>query len=144
MRLENKSDTFSLDSSTDIFHLPLSSLLFPPQPRKDKLLSTSNDLLAPNLNRASAPSQPSLDDEGSRFGPDRGRGGRLPRGGRGGAESGSSRGGAGGERGGATRGRGTNSGNDRGARQKEKRGNSARQRGFDKKVARGGAGTGGL
>lgn len=88
-----------------------------------------------------------------RFGPDRGRGGRILHGGagRGGSRAGghthtdtlSSSGGGGGGGGhhqpnkNATRGKGTgNSGTDRSARQKEKAGNKARQKGHDKKMAR--------
>ncbi|PWN18322.1 hypothetical protein BCV69DRAFT_314841 [Microstroma glucosiphilum] len=122
--------------------------MFERNPRKDTLLSSaaSHDLLSggnPNL----APPPTQQRPEGGRdasqrgFGPDRGRGGRMPRGGdrggsgggRGGGRGGGA-GGGGGEGGGSNRGRGGHSGNDRGAKNKERRGNAARTRGADRKA----------
>ena len=102
------------------------------QPRKDRLIDSSKDLLSSggNPNLAVAPV------ERPAFGPDKGRGGRTfdDRGGRGG------RIGAG--YGGGGRGRGRGGGgpsvdSPQARKQKEKRGNQARQRGADRKVAKG-------
>ncbi|KAJ9478841.1 hypothetical protein PHBOTO_002332 [Pseudozyma hubeiensis] len=120
-------------------------------PKKDRLLAAASqsELEEQMAERDSRNATDEDDDEAGRgdvrrFGPDRGRGGRILRGGgRGGGGASSGRGGghAGGSNHGgaakATRGRGTgNSGTDRSAKQKEKAGNKARQRGHDKKMAR--------
>ncbi|EPQ30654.1 uncharacterized protein PFL1_01555 [Pseudozyma flocculosa PF-1] len=131
--------------------------MFERNPRKDKLLASANDILlnaAPGNHHfgggggGNANHGAGGQGEERRFGPDRGRGGRIMRGGGrggGGGGGGGARGGGGQQGGGSSsRGRGTgNSGNDRAAKMKEKRGNQARQRGFDKKVARGAAGVAG-
>ncbi|KAE8267327.1 hypothetical protein A4X09_0g5014 [Tilletia walkeri] len=123
-------------------------VMFERNPRKDKLLARSTDLLAPNPNHAPSGGAGQEggaggeEEGGRRFGPDRGRGGRVLRGG------GSSRGrgsssaageastnnnnttsSSGGRGGGAGAGRGQHSGSNRAAKQKEKRGSSARFRG---------------
>ncbi|CAD6884049.1 unnamed protein product [Tilletia laevis] len=122
--------------------------MFERNPRKDKLLARSTDLLGPNPNRPRpAPVTAGGQDDGDgedadgarRFGPDRGRGGRVLRGGggsrgRGGAGGGSGDASSGGpppsnSGSGSGAGRGQHSGSNRGARQKEKRGSSARFRG---------------
>lgn len=123
-------------------------------PKKDRLLAAASqsELDEQLTSRDHSRNASDVDDDtqsstARRFGPDRGRGGRIFGGGRGGRGSGGShRGGSGGGGGGgggghqtknATRGRGTgNSGTDRSAKQKEKAGNKARQRGHDKKMAR--------
>ncbi|KAL9932565.1 hypothetical protein V8E36_008682 [Tilletia maclaganii] len=127
--------------------------MFERNPRKDRLLARSTDLLGPNPNRPASGAGDSAHNTDSeaegrrRFGPDRGRGGRILRGGgargrgRGGASEGpdgshsrvSGGGNGGGQqqqqaRGGGA-GRGQHSGSNRAARQKEKRGSSARFRG---------------
>lgn len=138
----------------------------PEQPRKDALISSattvSTDIIGmtsgagnPNLRHLQARGGSESSDAGTgtdtdsdargssgeaRFGPDRGRGGRVLRGGGGG-----SRGGSGGGRGGVGSGgtRGGHSGNDRQAKRKERRGNEARTRGADRKARQmGGAGAG--
>ncbi|TKY86030.1 hypothetical protein EX895_004855 [Sporisorium graminicola] len=128
-------------------------------PKKDRLLAAASQSgLDEQLASRDSRNTSDADDDGAhdsrRFGPDRGRGGRILRGGgRGGssgARGGGHRGGAAGGNGGngaggasgsqtknASRGRGTgNSGTDRSAKQKEKAGNKARQKGHDKKMAR--------
>lgn len=107
--------------------------MFERNPRKDALLMAAGGgggaMLQPNTNRRLAEG----DEEGQggrSFGPDRGRGGRLTRGG--------GRGGGGVHKAGAG-----HSGNDRSARRKEQRGNEQRTRGADRKArAMGGAGAG--
>ncbi|GAC98637.1 hypothetical protein PHSY_006231 [Pseudozyma hubeiensis SY62] len=123
-------------------------------PKKDRLLAAASqsELEEQMAERDSRNATDADDDEAGRgdvrrFGPDRGRGGRILRGGgrggggassgRGGGHAGGSNQGGGAQTNKATRGRGTgNSGTDRSAKQKEKAGNKARQRGHDKKMAR--------
>ncbi|SNX82040.1 uncharacterized protein MEPE_00745 [Melanopsichium pennsylvanicum] len=131
-------------------------------PKKDRLFAAAsqNELDEQTASRDQSRNVSHVDDDHNddggvrqrRWGPDRGRGGRIlgeGRGGRGGGGgSGVGRGGGSGGGGGgressgtqsknATRGRGTgNSGTDRSAKQKERAGNKARQKGHDKKMAR--------
>ncbi|SPC65639.1 uncharacterized protein UHOD_03934 [Ustilago sp. UG-2017b] len=120
-------------------------------PKKDRLLAAASQseldeqLTSRDHSRnASDAHDDAQNSTARRFGPDRGRGGRILGGGRGGRRGGGSHRGGGGGGGGdghqtknATRGRGTgNSGIDRSAKQKEKAGNKARQRGHDKKMSR--------
>lgn len=121
-------------------------------PRKDRLLAAaSQSELDEQLATRDSRNYSDEDNEDAaharRFGPDRGRGGRILRGGsRGGGHTrtgGDHAGGSNPSSGSGpqtkkpTRGRGTgNSGTDRSAKQKEKAGNKARQRGHDKKMAR--------
>ncbi|SPO32314.1 uncharacterized protein UTRI_02871 [Ustilago trichophora] len=120
-------------------------------PRKDRLLAAASQseldeqLASRDQSRNTSDVE---DDAPKRWGPDRGRGGRILGGGRrgrggggggrgGGNHAGGSSGGGGHQTKNATRGRGTgNSGTDRSAKQKEKAGNKARQKGHDKKMAR--------
>ncbi|KAE8259749.1 hypothetical protein A4X13_0g802 [Tilletia indica] len=123
-------------------------VMFERNPRKDKLLARSTDLLAPNPNHAPPGGAGQNggaggeEEGGRRFGPDKGRGGRVLRGG-GSSSRGRGSSSAAGEAptnnnntstsgargGGAGAGRGQHSGSNRAAKQKEKRGSSARFRG---------------
>ncbi|KAK0525373.1 hypothetical protein OC842_005517 [Tilletia horrida] len=125
------------------------------QPRKDRLLAKSTDLLGPNPNRPAAPDAATAaagaaagegaSAGGRQFGPDRGRGGRIIRGvgARGGGRGGGGTGGGGSSGSGSGSangpGKGQHSGSNRAARQKEKRGSSARFRGRGGGMARSGA-----
>ncbi|KAK0525739.1 hypothetical protein OC834_005048 [Tilletia horrida] len=129
--------------------------MFERNPRKDRLLAKSTDLLGPNPNRPAAPDAATAaagaaagegaGAGGRQFGPDRGRGGRIIRGvgARGGGRGGGGTGGGGSSGSGSGSangpGKGQHSGSNRAARQKEKRGSSARFRGRGGGMARSGA-----
>ncbi|CEH19337.1 hypothetical protein CBOM_06667 [Ceraceosorus bombacis] len=122
--------------------------VFTRDPKREKMLSrlsTSNTASIPAV--ASRPDEDSEDeDQSTRFGPDRGRGGRVLRGASGGGRGRGGSGPRGGSEGGggkSSRGRGTgHSGTDRGAKRKERQGNVARTRGHDRKMNQAGGGGG--
>ncbi|CAO1634588.1 unnamed protein product [Sympodiomycopsis kandeliae] len=116
--------------------------MFERNPRKETLLNSASsyDMMSGgNQNLRSSSDQNSSE---KKYGPDRGRGGRVLRG----EQRGGGRGGSAGRGGGSASGgsnRGGHSGNDRGAKRKEQRGNTARTRGADRKQrAMGGPGAG--